>query len=110
EGPGGSDVVPADALREALTPQATASPPDAAADRTSSSGYGFSISDSSSGRVQWEQPATPAQRSGASVLMMPSLDLGLVTLTTATAAGAAATLTSRFAALAQYGIHPVRRS
>ena len=108
EGPGGSDVVPADALREALTPQATASPPDAAADRTSSSGYGFSISDSSSGRVQWEQPATPAQRSGASVLMMPSLDLGLVTLTNAPASGAAETITSRFADLAQYGDPAVR--
>lgn len=102
-GPGGDEVVPADALREALTPQAVSAPPQAAEDRTGGYGFGFNISDSSSGRVQWSHSGAFTQGAGTAMLMMPSLDLGIITLTNAAPTGVAETVNSRFADLAQYG-------
>lgn len=102
-GPGGDEVVPADALREALTPQAVSAPPQSAEDRTGSYGFGFNISDSSSGRVQWSHSGAFTQGAGTAMLMMPSLDLGIITLTNAAPTGMAETVNSRFADLAQYG-------
>ena len=101
--PGGAQVVPSRALREALTPQAVSSPPRSAVDRTGTYGYGFNISDSSSGRVQWSHSGAFAQGAGTAMLMMPSLDLGIITLTNAAPTGMAETVNSRFADLAQYG-------
>lgn len=101
--PGGSEIVPVEALREALTPQITSAPPTAAEDRTGSYGYGFTISDSSSGRVQWGHSGAFLLGAGTAMLMMPSLDLGIVTLTNASPVGAAETINARFADLAQYG-------
>ena len=101
--PGGAQVVPSGALREALTPQAVSSPPRSAGDRTGTYGYGFNISDSSSGRVQWSHSGAFAQGAGTAMLMMPSLDLGIITLTNAAPTGMAETVNSRFADLAQYG-------
>lgn len=100
---GGGRIVPVEPLREALTPQATATAPESAADRTGSHGYGFIISDSSSGRVQWGHSGAFPQGSGTAMLMMPSLDLGIITLTNAAPEGTAETINSRFADLAQYG-------
>ncbi|MFN3602085.1 MAG: serine hydrolase [Dietzia sp.] len=103
KGPGGSQVVPVDALREALTPQIVSSPPQAAADRTGSYGYGFNIGTSSSGRVQWSHSGAFALGAGTAMLMMPSLDLGIITLTNASPSGVAETINARFADYAQYG-------
>ncbi|MFN3340928.1 MAG: serine hydrolase, partial [Dietzia sp.] len=102
-GPDGSQVVPDEALREALTPQIVSSPPRAAADRTGSYGYGFNIGTSSSGRVQWSHSGAFALGAGTAVLMMPSLDLGIITLTNASPSGVAETINARFADYAQYG-------
>lgn len=102
-GPGGAQVVPSDALREALTPQTVSAPPQSAADRTGSYGYGFNISDSSSGRVMWSHSGAFTQGAGTAMLMIPSLDLGIITLTNAAPTGMAETVNSRFADLAQYG-------
>lgn len=99
----GAEVVPVEALREALTPQVTSAPPGSAAERTGSYGYGFTISDSSSGRVQWSHSESFQPGSDAAMLMMPSLDLGIITLTNASPVGAAQKVNSRFADLAQYG-------
>lgn len=103
QNPASGEVVPGEALREALTPQVTSSPPGASADRTESSGFGFTITDSSSGRVQWSDPTSFQPGAGTAMLMMPSLDLGIITLTNATPVGAAETINARFADLAQYG-------
>ena len=102
-GPGGDQVVPADALRQALTPQAVSSPPRAAADRAGSYGYGFDISTSSSGRVQWSHSGAFTLGSATAMLMIPSLDLGIITLTNSTPIGVPETINARFADLAQYG-------
>ncbi|MEV8223001.1 serine hydrolase domain-containing protein [Dietzia maris] len=102
-GPGGSQVVPSDALRQALTPQAVSSPPQSAADRTGTYGYGFNISTSSSGRVEWSHSGAFALGAGTAMLMMPSLDLGIITLTNASPVGVAETINSRFADYAQFG-------
>lgn len=101
--PDGSQVVPAEALREALTPQSVSTPPQAAADRPGAYGYGFNISTSSSGRVQWSHSGAFALGAGTAMLMMPALDLGIITLTNAAPEGVAETINSRFADLAQYG-------
>ncbi|MDX2357973.1 serine hydrolase [Dietzia sp. PP-33] len=103
KGPGGAQVVPVEALREALTPQSLSSPPRSAADRPGSYGYGFNIGTSSSGRVQWGHSGAFALGAGTAMLMMPSLDLGIITLTNAGPVGMAETVNSRFADLAQYG-------
>ena len=99
----GSQVVPTGALREALTPQSVSSPPQAAADRPGSYGYGFNVGTSSSGRVQWSHSGAFALGAGTAMLMVPSLDLGIITLTNAAPIGVAETINSRFADLAQYG-------
>ncbi|UVE96026.1 serine hydrolase [Dietzia sp. B32] len=103
KGPGGSQVVPSDALRQALTPQAVSSPPQSAADRTGSYGYGFNISTSSSGRVEWSHSGAFALGAGTAMLMMPALDVGIITLTNASPVGVAETINSRFADYAQFG-------
>ncbi|GAA1701791.1 serine hydrolase [Dietzia cercidiphylli] len=103
KGPGGSQVVPAEALREALTPQIVSSPPRAAADRPGSYGYGFNIGTSSSGRVQWSHSGAFALGAGTAMLMLPSLDLGIITVTNASPSGVAETINARFADYAQYG-------
>ncbi|MGN0100255.1 MAG: serine hydrolase domain-containing protein [Dietzia sp.] len=103
KGPGGAQVVPSDALRQALTPQSVSAPPQSAADRTGSYGYGFNIGTSSSGRVQWSHSGAFALGAGTAMLMMPSLDLGIITLTNAAPEGVAETINARFADYAQYG-------
>ena len=103
KGPGGSQVVPSEALRQALTPQSVSAPPQSAADRTGSYGYGFNIGTSSSGRVQWSHSGAFALGAGTAMLMMPSLDLGIITLTNAAPVGVAETINARFADYAQYG-------
>ena len=102
-GPGGAQVVPADALREALTPQVVSSPPQAAADRAGSYGYGFDISTTSSGRVQWSHSGAFTRGAATAMLMIPSLDLGIITLTNAAPIGVPETINARFADYAQYG-------
>lgn len=103
KGPGGAQVVPVEALREALSPQSLSAPPRSAEDRPGSYGYGFNVGTSSSGRVQWSHSGAFALGSGTAMLMMPSLDLGIITLTNAGPVGVAETINSRFADLAQYG-------
>lgn len=103
QGPGGSQVVATEPLREALTPQVVSSPPRSANDRTGSYGYGFNIGDSSSGRVQWSHSGAFAMGAATAMLMMPSLDLGIITLSNAAPVGAVEAVNARFADLAQYG-------
>ena len=103
QGPGGSQVVASEPLREALTPQVVSSPPQAANDRTGSYGYGFNIGDTSSGRVQWSHSGAFAMGAATAVLMVPSLDLGIITLSNAAPVGAVEAVNARFADLAQYG-------
>ncbi|MEH6819314.1 MAG: serine hydrolase [Dietzia psychralcaliphila] len=103
KGPDGSQIVPVEALREALTPQIVSSPPQAAVDRPGSYGYGFNIGTSSSGRVQWSHSGAFALGAGTAMLMMPSLDVGIITLTNASPSGVAETINARFADYAQYG-------
>ncbi|MDV8001088.1 serine hydrolase [Rhodococcus sp. IEGM 1408] len=99
----GSQVVPSEALREALTPQIVSAPPQSPADRPGAYGYGFNVSTSSSGRVQWSHSGAFALGAGTAMLMMPSLDLGIITLTNAAPVGVAETINARVADLAQYG-------
>lgn len=103
QGPGGAQVVPEEALREALTPQIVSSPPQSAADRAGTYGYGFDISTTSSGRVQWSHSGGFTRGAATAMLMIPSLDLGIVTLTNSAPSGVPETINARFADLAQYG-------
>lgn len=99
----GAQVVPAPALREALTPQVVSAPPQSAVDRPGAYGYGFHLSTSSSGRVQWSHSGAFTRGAGTAMLMMPSLDLGIITLTNASPGGVPETINARVADLAQYG-------
>lgn len=101
--PGGAEVVPPAALREALSPQSVAVPPATAADRPGAYGYGFALGTTSAGRALWGHPGTVKPGAGASVLVLPSLELGIVTLTNAGPVGLAETINSRFADHAQFG-------
>ena len=102
-GPGGEQVVPADALREALTPQVVSSPPHSSEDRAGSYGYGFNIGTTSSGRVEWSHSGAFSRGASTAILMLPALDLGIVTLTNAAPVGVPETINARFADYAQYG-------
>lgn len=116
----GAQVIPADPLTAALSPQAVlASAGSAPVDtRSVSRGYGFDVTDSPAGRVVITGGGRTEDGAGAdaALTLIPSADLGIVTLATpATAAGAdgaapdggsvsaARVLNAQFADLAQFG-------
>lgn len=99
----GRQIVDADALLPALSPQAVSSPPREPAMRSGFYGFGFNVGTTSAARTELSHSGAFELGTGTNILMLPSADVGIVALTNATPAGVPEALTAQFADLVQFG-------
>ena len=92
-----------DALFPALTPHMPLRPKSALDARVAAYGHGFNVSDQPSGRVQYSHSGAFVLGTGTAVSLLPSLGLGIVTLTNGAPLGAAESVNAEFMDLAQFG-------
>ncbi|MGK8522596.1 serine hydrolase [Nocardia asteroides] len=100
---GGSALVPPEDLLPAITPQVVSAPPETPDARTGFYGFGFNVSDSASGRVVLGHSGAFGLGAGTAFTLIPSADVGIVTLTNAAPIGVPETLNAEFADLVQFG-------
>ncbi len=100
---GGSVLVPPEDLLPAVSPQAMSSPPRTPDARAGFYGFGFNVSDSASGRVVLGHSGAFGLGAGTAFTLIPSADVGIVTLTNAAPIGVPETLNAEFADLVQFG-------
>ncbi|GGL99883.1 serine hydrolase [Nakamurella endophytica] len=101
-GSGGVKIASPDALDPALSAQIVASPAPPQ-DRAGFYGFGFDVAYQSSGRVEIAHSGAFSAGAGTNFVLLPSLDVGIVTLTNASPIGVAEALNQQFADLVQYG-------
>ena len=99
----GVPVVDPTALLPALTPQMVSNPPGEPAERSGFYGYGFNISTSPAGRVQFSHSGAFELGVATTVLIIPAADVAIVALTNAAPVGVPETLTAEFADLVEFG-------
>jgi len=99
----GSRVVDPEALLPALTPQMVSSPPTEPAMRAGFYGYGFNISTSAAGRMQFSHSGAFLLGAATNFVMIPSADVAIVALTNASPSGVPETLTAEFTDLVEFG-------
>ena len=99
----GRQIVDADALLPALTPQIVSSPPSEPAMRSGFYGYGFNVGTTSAARTSLSHSGAFELGAGTNFVILPSADVAIVALTNATPSGVAETLTAEFADLVQFG-------
>lgn len=100
---GGSQLVPAEDLLPAISPQALSAPPKTPDARAGFYGFGFNVSDSAAGRVVLGHSGAFGLGAGTAFTLIPSADVGIVTLTNAAPIGVPETLNAEFADLVQFG-------
>ncbi|MDY6807773.1 MAG: serine hydrolase [Actinomycetota bacterium] len=99
----GTEIVAADALLPAVTPQIVSSPAGSPDARAGFYGHGFNVGVTQAGRVQYSHSGAFAMGAGTTFLVLPSADVAIVALSNAAPIGAAETLTAEFADLVQFG-------
>jgi CubicO group peptidase (beta-lactamase class C family) len=99
----GNQVIEPQSLLPALTPQMVSNPPDEPAMRPGFYGYGFNISTSAAGRMQFSHSGAFALGAATNFVIIPSADVAIVALTNATPVGVAETLTAEFTDLVEFG-------
>lgn len=99
----GKVVVERCALLAAVSPQVVSAPPARASARAGFYGYGFNVSDSAAGRVTLTHSGAFVLGAATAYTLIPSLDVGIVTLTNAEPIGVPETLNAEFADLVQFG-------
>ena len=99
----GEQIVAAEALLPALTPQIVSDRAPEPAGRSGFYGYGFNVGTTSAARQQISHSGAFELGAGTSFLMLPSADVAIVVLTNATPAGVAEALAAQFADLVQFG-------
>lgn len=99
----GKQIVSSRALSTAFTPKISTGKPNSMAARASFYGYGIGVSDQPSGRVQLSHSGAFETGAATTVLMIPSLKVGIVILSNAIPTGAVEALSMKFADLVQYG-------
>jgi CubicO group peptidase (beta-lactamase class C family) len=99
----GGDLISADALLPAVTPQVVSAPAGDPATRTGFYGYGWNVSVQPGGRVQLGHSGAFLLGTGTNVAMIPSLDVGITVLTNAAPIGAAEAIAASFLDIVQYG-------
>ncbi len=100
---GDRQLVAADALLPALTPQIVSSPPTEPAMRAGFYGFGFNVGTTSGARTQLSHSGAFELGTGTNFVVIPSADVAIVALTNATPSGVPETLTAEFADLVQFG-------
>ncbi len=99
----GTTVVEPDALLPALTPQMVSAPPTQPSMRPGFYGYGFNVSTSAAGRMQFSHSGGFDLGAATNAVIIPSADVAIVALTNAAPSGIPETLTAEFADLVQFG-------
>lgn len=99
----GTQVVESSALLPALTPQMVSAPPSEPAMRSGFYGYGFNISTTAAGRMQFSHSGAFDLGAATNFVIIPSADVAIVALTNAAPIGVPETLTAEFADLVQFG-------
>ena len=99
----GNRIVEPEALLPALTPQIVSSPPTEPAERSGFYGYGFNVSTSAAGRMQFSHSGAFSLGAATNVVIIPSADVAIVALTNATPSGVPETLTAEFTDLVEFG-------
>ncbi|MGD9619667.1 MAG: serine hydrolase [Mycolicibacterium sp.] len=99
----GKQVIAAEALLPALTPQIVADRATEPGKRSGFYGYGFNVGTNSAARQQISHSGAFQLGAGTNFLMLPSADVAIVALTNATPSGVAETLTAQFADVVQFG-------
>ena len=98
----GRQLIPADALLPAISPQVMTSP--ASEGRAAGYyGYGFNVSTSQAGHVQQSHSGAFLMGAGTSFYLLPAADTGIVVLTNALPVGAAEALCLSYLDLVQLG-------
>lgn len=100
---GGKQIIPAKALLPALVPQMPMGLPASASARAGFYGYGFVVNTQASGRVTLSHSGAFEAGATTTLLMIPSLDVGIIVLSNTVPIGAVEALSMEFADLAQYG-------
>ncbi|WP_040778948.1 serine hydrolase [Nocardia pneumoniae] len=100
---GGSVLVPPEDLLPAISPQVVSAPPKTPDARAGFYGFGFNVSDSPAGRVVLGHSGAFGLGAGTAFTLIPSADVGIVTLTNAAPIGVPETLNAEFADLVQFG-------
>jgi len=99
----GQQLVTPEALVPAITPQAVANPVAQAGARTGFYGYGFNNGVQPSAMTSVAHSGAFNAGAGTNFVMLPALDIGIVTLTNGSPFGAAEALNQEFLDLVQYG-------
>lgn len=100
---GDRQIIDAEALLPALTPQIVSSPPTEPAMRPGFYGYGFNVGTTSAARTMFSHSGAFELGAATNFVVIPSADVGIIALTNATASGIPETLTAEFADLVQFG-------
>lgn len=96
-------VVASEALLPAVSPQVVSSPPSAPDVRAGFYGFGFNVGVSAAGRVTLGHSGAFDQGAATAFTLIPSAEVGIVTLTNAAPIGVPETLNAEFADLVQFG-------
>lgn len=99
----GTELIKADALLPATTPQVVNGPPSSADVRAGTYGFGFNVGIQPGGRTTLSHSGGFSSGTGTNIMMIPSADVGIVVLTNGAQVGAAETISSEFADLVQFG-------
>ncbi|WP_102143378.1 serine hydrolase [Mycobacterium hubeiense] len=99
----GKQIVDAEALLPAVTPQIVSSRATEPAMRSGFYGYGFNVSPTSAARMELSHSGAFELGAGTNFVMLPSADVAIVALTNATPSGVPEALTAMFADLVQFG-------
>jgi hypothetical protein len=100
---GGKQIVDDTALLSAVTPQIVSSRATEPAMRSGFYGYGFNVSPTSAARMEFSHSGAFELGAGTNVVILPSADVAIVALTTATPSGVPEALNAQFADLVQFG-------
>ena len=95
--------IPGAALLPAISPQIVSAAPSNPRARAGFYGYGFNVGESGSGRVVLSHSGAFALGAATAYTLIPSANVGIVTLTNALPIGVPETLNADFADLVQFG-------
>ncbi|MGC5255923.1 serine hydrolase [Gordonia sp. DT218] len=99
----GKQIVGADALLPAVTPEMVSSPAGSPDARAGYYGYGFNVSVTEGARTQYSHSGAFSMGAGTNFLVMPSADVAIVALSNAAPIGAVDALTGEFADIVAFG-------
>ncbi|WP_018177808.1 serine hydrolase [Jongsikchunia kroppenstedtii] len=99
----GQQIYSPEAFQPAVTPQAVSAKPDQLDARAGFYGYGFNVSPGLTGRTGFNHSGAFASGGATNVSIIPSADVGIVTLTNGWPIGIPETINDSFTDLVQYG-------